>query len=375
VATVVADSGLTIVDRLGLYREVAVEHDSAIYLPLEHSPASLLYRGAAAQNCPLVWSANGRHLYFADNGLVDIDPATRHVSRIDLPDGLLPIDTLSCSSDGADLVFLGRTGQGKHVYHLARTRRALRRIDGPRSSGGSIFSADLNWQQGVGLLRLVGDQLMHVDLVAGGLIQSFTLPLAADTPRLSPLGDAAAFGAQPGLCLLTLSTGDVSAGTRFGCLPAWSPDGRAIVYTSWPGELWRMGVHDMCAQRLLCFEGDPRVRRAGPSLLSTPVWSPDGRYVWITLSTSERTRAPTNEMIRVVVDGDWSMVPAAEQQQAIAETIEELHWEHPCVSGLIDFVDGTVCLNDGFVPSAAWSPVERATSAMFTAAWRPAPGS
>lgn len=314
----------------------------------------------------MLWNANGQNIYVADEGLVDIDLSAEGHSRICLPNGLTPTRALFCSPDGANFVFLSIVEKAR-LYHLTRIDGRIHEVCVNRE-GRAIFDADVDCRRGLALVRFVGNELALIDIERDVIMRSFVLPPGADTPRLSPLGDTAAFGAKGGLWELSLSTGAMSnlaPSAPFAAQPAWSPNGREIVFTDWPGELWHVNVKTQASRRLLHFSSAPRVRREGITLDSMPTWSPDGRYVWFTLSTTDRTRVPTSELVRQVHDLDWSWHAPSERAGAIAEAVEDLHWQHWCVSGIIDFGDGKVCLDSDFVPRVSWCPVERETAATF----------
>jgi Tol biopolymer transport system component len=97
-------------------------------------------------------------------------------------------------------------------------------------------------------------------------------------PTLSPDGKTLAFTAFGQLYIKSLPDGAPKALTRGpagGYQPAWSPDGRWIVYATWTGReggaLWKIAASG--AGRATRLTNDAAYYRE-------PVWSPDGKVVW-----------------------------------------------------------------------------------------------
>ena len=92
----------------------------------------------------------------------------------------------------------------------------------------------------------------------------------------SPLGDRIAFSALTRLYTMNLESGEplrLESVTERAFHPAWSPDGKDLVYVSWGtdgGHLYRVEADGSSAPRQLS-----RV----PSFYSDPVWSPDGTKI------------------------------------------------------------------------------------------------
>jgi Tol biopolymer transport system component/imidazolonepropionase-like amidohydrolase len=136
-------------------------------------------------------------------------------------------------------------------------------------------------------------------------------PLEVQMPRwtaASPDGTRLAFQAVGRVWVMDLPSGTPrrltpSTFEPFEMSPAWSPDGRSIVFTSWAdqdmGHIWTIGADGGAPRQLTA--------RAGEYL--HPVWSPDGRTIVATRgsgATASGRSVNANlwyELIRVPADG------------------------------------------------------------------------
>lgn len=104
-------------------------------------------------------------------------------------------------------------------------------------------------------------------------------------PRLSPDGQAIAFGALGRLYVQDRAGGPpraVAGVAGMAFQPAWSPDGRTLVYVTWSGE----GAGGGALWAIPAAGGKPRRLSQAPAYYSEPSVSPDGNSVAVLRATS-----------------------------------------------------------------------------------------
>jgi predicted small lipoprotein YifL len=121
-------------------------------------------------------------------------------------------------------------------------------------------------------------QLAVVSL-PGGEYEDWTSDWYSYGPTWSPDGKAVAYEAEKGLAL------NVIAGERSwlsdksqDAMPAWSPNGRYIVFQYWSHDHWEiLRINSDGSGRVALTKTTPLGERAENSV--SPAWSPDGRYI------------------------------------------------------------------------------------------------
>src|SRR5260370_13903309 len=94
-------------------------------------------------------------------------------------------------------------------------------------------------------------------------------------PEESPDGKRLAFSAMTHLYAMDLPNGKpqrLTSGNAREFQPAWSPDGKSIVYVTWSnqgGQLWKMPARG----------GTPQQLSKSAGVYSNPAWSPDGTRI------------------------------------------------------------------------------------------------
>jgi Tol biopolymer transport system component len=199
----------------------------------------------------LSWSPGGRRIVFsADNGLFVVNVSSGLLRRLDVPpaqqtamDGPGAGTTATLSPNGSTIAFAA----GNELYTVSKNGSGLSRIaDRP----GIL---DPKWSpDGTKLAFDAGDNVYVVD---------------ADGTHLKLLLDGTV-GSGPGV-------------------PAWSPNGRRILYFYTPGspnqfrgEVWSMKADGSDRRRL--YAGSCCVGYWRP-----PIWSPDGRWIVVSGATDE----------------------------------------------------------------------------------------
>ena len=211
------------------------------------------------------------------------------------------------SPDGKQIAYASRSGQrtGIRLRHLetGEDRWLAYPVDGDGQQGGYyadllprfVFSPD-----GKTLLLGVGGAIHRLDIASG--VQTnvpFSAPvelaLGATTriqqtpetgpvrvrviqsPRLAPDGRSIAFAALGGVYVQALSEGStpkrIDQGAEPAFQPAWSPDGRALVFVTWAasagGHIWKVSAGG----------GQPRKLTRQAAFYSEPAFTPDGRAI------------------------------------------------------------------------------------------------
>ena len=281
------------------------------------------------------WSRDGRYIaFFRDLGdakaAVMLTPALggpeRKITQIATPHGMplpLPWDHPSWSPDGRSLVVSDSISPSEPfaLYLLSLETGEKRRLTSPapRLVGdmGPAFSPD-------------GQSLAFIRAVDGGNSDLFLLALSDE---LKPLGEPR----------------QLTFGNRHVTSPAWTADGKEIVYANWAGQsgLWRLGVSSSRRS-----PAEPqRLASLGDSIFG-PAISRDGRRL-----------AYVHELLHASIGRTDARVPAGairmtgSAQPFIASSRDDLAPQFSPGGDRIAFVSGRsgndelwVCDSDGSNP-------------------------
>jgi Tol biopolymer transport system component len=227
-------------------------------------------------NCPLAWSPDGRTLYHAhDNQIQALDIEAGHkVAEWSIGPTVWFLDCceatgrLACnvqSTPTASLVLLDpSTGSTNSLYT------------------SEYFSIKGSWRAGRVVIWQNG-MLREVLLSSGAARDLFRGPGDFD---LSPDGLRLAL-ADTGLTITTLSGRVCEYVADAGGHPSWSPNGTQVAFMNDENEFW------LGSERIAWMPGDAvgLLERRG-SYASAPIWSTDGRFLFVQLTLSERNPNP-----------------------------------------------------------------------------------
>ncbi len=275
--TVVRQGRLWLIDeiRLGPYREVT---------PTPTARPS----GGEAPSRPLTGTlafeeAPGGTIYLIEVDGSDLRPLTRGMDPALSPDGQWVAFVRWEEPRG--LYVIGVDGQGERLLHGApQVRMPAWSPDGRRiafavQKGGKperrfrfgdrefVIPADPYWR------------LAWVDVETG---EYHDLPsdLHSLAPAWSPDGRWLLYDGDPGLQRLSVESGEqeLAVGGRGLASPAWSPDGRWIVYQGWRHDHWEIFVRPAWGGDELSLTPASALSGRAPHSIS-PAFSPDGEWI------------------------------------------------------------------------------------------------
>lgn len=231
------------------------------------------------------WSPDGRIFVFASGGrdLWAVTESTflrhRRLSRpVRLTQGPIQFRSSIPSTDGKQIFAIGQTERGELSFYDPQTRDFLPYLNGI-SAGFTGFSRDSQWityvshpQGELWRSRVDGSERLQLAAPETGLILN---------PAWSPDGRFIVFTqyAPPNNKLYLVSA---DGGSRLLLLaaesqaidPTWSPDGKSVVYGG-------PSVYGSSATeiRILNLETKQSTSVPGSQRMFSPRWSPDGRYI------------------------------------------------------------------------------------------------
>ncbi len=138
--------------------------------------------------------------------------------------------------------------------------------------------------------------------VEGGDAEQLTFgPYYDSDPVFSPKGSRVAFvsdrdGNEGNIFVLEPATGEITQVTHepWASRPAWTPDGQALVYLSFPGDLsttYRNNLVPALVRRVSLRGGEPQTLSASLRLFRSVFFVPDGRLAWLVVEREAGLRS------------------------------------------------------------------------------------
>ena len=195
------------------------------------------------------------------------------------------------SPDGKTLAFFSRTARGTKIHLLdLQTPRAWPRFFAP----GSDTERDPVWSPDGRSIAFTRAGDVWIQPITGGaarrLVASAYPPVSS--PVWSPDGSRIAVTAsQSGfsqIAVVNVGTGaivPITYASRENTSPAWSTDGRTLVFTVSDG----LGLSTQIAAAAADGSGEPRILTDGRGVRSSPKFSPDGRSIGYLEATATQT--------------------------------------------------------------------------------------
>jgi hypothetical protein len=171
--------------------------------------------------------------------------------------------------------------------------------------------------------------------------------------HMSPDASQVAYGSDQGIETLSLVDGKTEHLCDFGNFVSWSPDGKSIAFTKGDTELWLLHLPEKTPEFLVKFtEPNPTERKA--SYAQRPVWSPDGRFLWFTLTQATPMSETKKRKWAKQLKKSQGTHPLSKQE--IAASMAVAQWDYNHKIGVVDFADRKIWITDGYWSDVAWRP-------------------
>ncbi len=373
-------SGFSFAERLTSSQQLAYKDDMTISLKQFNgkSPQKLFKDKNGSPSCPLAWSPDGRTLYHSYDQIYAIDVATRRsrpVTHFSDEDAVSVIWFLTVSPDGNELLFTEhkrmifqdimaarlQRNRAALPHHVARIRvdgtHYARLVEGTKDWDPSMVQC--NWPRQLLVMVIVvnkpspGFELWTSDM-NGKNARRVGPFIAGPWLDLSPDARQVAYGGNEGIAILSLIDGKIEKLCEFGEFVSWSPDGMSIAFTKGDTELWLFHLAGKTSELLVKFtEPNPPERKV--SYAQQPAWSPDGRYLWFTLTQATPRSEKKKRKWAKELEESQDALPLSKHE--IAASLAMAEWEYDHKIGVVDFTDQKVWLQDGYWSDVAWRPI------------------
>jgi Tol biopolymer transport system component len=353
--------GFKLVERLRVPYRLAYARAALAFEVVVHDLGTgkgrLLFQDAGGHSfCPLAWSSDGRTVFHSYRGEVvalDVDDGTsRRVTSFDDEAKRASIYwQLQCSPDGERLLFMRNRGfyEGHppeawgHVVHIIYSVRTdgtdLREV----CAIPSVQNFACSWRHNLLLVTTSGKQpaLWRMDLEGRNAERVCNGALFSDL-QVAPDGEHAVYHLQSGAWSRDLRTGDVERIVEWGKVPALSPDGKVVAFMREDHEVYLQRIGGPVEPVVVGRNHDGRWR--GGSSRYRPVWSPDGRLLFLRATIGKRHATPQNpehvaklREAKALAEQSSAQGVPSRVRVGYDQAIEDAHWSFDASVGVVDF--------------------------------------